>query len=181
MKRMLAITMAILLVLFVGACAEGAEEEVALEEPVEAPAVVEPSAVPVQPQAGAVLEVDTLQGVGPYLTDEHGRALYLLEGEPQGQSTCYDACAEEWPPFLAPLGTPTAGAPPVRSSLIGTLQRRDGATQVTYGGHALYYYHEDQGPGQATGQDVTDQWGEWYLVRPNGEALEGHGGGTESS
>ena len=178
MKRILAMAGTTLLVLVGGACGEGAEDEVALEEPI---AVVEPGVAPVQPQAGAVLEVDTLQGVGPYLTDEQGRALYLLEADPQRESTCYDRCAEVWPPYLAPQGTPTAGAAPVQESLIGTLQRRDGSIQVTYGGHPLYYYVKDEGPEQATGQDVHDEWGEWYLVRPSGEPLEGHGGGTENS
>ena len=119
----------------------------------------------------ATLAVDTLEGSGPYLTDGSGRALYLIEGAPQDSATCYDACAEEWPPFLAPQGQPTAAAPPLDSTLIDTIQRRDGRTQVTYAGHALYYYHDDQGPGQTTGQDVTDQWGEWYLVRPDGQPL----------
>ncbi len=53
--------------------------------------------------------------------------------------------------------TPRAGAAGVEPSLIGTIQRRDGTTQVTFGGHPLYYYTKAQGPSQATGQDVTDQ------------------------
>jgi predicted lipoprotein with Yx(FWY)xxD motif len=56
--------------------------------------------------------------------------------------------------------------------LLGTIQRRDGSTQVTYGGHPLYYYSKDQGRGDVTGQDVTDERGEWYLVSPAGQAVE---------
>lgn len=180
MTRVKMIGLSSLLVLLAGACGDAADEEpVVLEEPVEQPVVAEPAAAPMPGTAsGAVLAVDTLEGAGPYLTDASGRALYLLEGEPQGESTCYDACAEEWPPFLAPQGSPTAGAASVQPGLIGTLQRRDGSTQVTYGGHALYYYHDDQGPGQTAGHDLTDRWGEWYLVQPGGEALEEHAGGT---
>lgn len=133
-----------------------------------APAGVE-NPVDTQP---AVLTLGRTQEHGEFIADAGGRALYLLEVDPQGNTTCYDACAEAWPPFLSPAGTPRAGAAGVQPGLIGTIQRRDGATQVTYGGRALYYYAKDQGPGQATGQDVTDQWGEWYLVTPQGNKLE---------
>lgn len=121
--------------------------------------------------------VDSLAGAGPYITDGEGRALYAIENAPEGESTCYDDCAREWPPFLASGGQPRADAAPVQADLLGTLERGNGETQVTYDGRALYYYHDDQGPGQAAGQDVTDQWGEWYLVRPDGELLEEHGSG----
>ena len=55
--------------------------------------------------------------------------------------------------------------------LVGSVQRHDGTAQVTYDGSPLYYAR-DSGPGQTTGQDVTDQWGEWYLVQPSGERQE---------
>lgn len=121
------------------------------------------------------LAVDTLADAGPYLTDGDGRALYLLEGEPANASTCADACAEEWPPYVMTgtlSETPATG--PLDAALVGTIERADGRTQVTYAGHALYYYHGDTGPGETTGQDVTDAWGEWYLVTPEGEPLESH-------
>lgn len=149
---------------------EAPEAETAAEQPQAGEPVAEGGAA-----GGAAIAVDTLEGVGAYLTDAGGRALYLLEGEPSDSSTCYDACAEVWPPFVAEGGAPQAGAAPVQANLIGTLQRRDGRMQVTYSGHPLYYYAEDRGPGQATGQDKTDRWGEWYLVTPEGQHLEEHG------
>lgn len=136
----------------------------------------QPAAGAAAAEVGTVLNVAQTQQYGPHLVDATGRALYLLEADSAGTSTCYDACAEAWPPLLAPQQAPTAGDPAVQAGLIGTIQRRDGATQVTYGGHPLYYYERDQGAGQATGQDVTDQWGEWYLVTPKGQHLEHQGG-----
>src|SRR5690606_8599629 len=121
-----------------------------------------PSTMPSPGQAGA-LGVRTLEDGTPYLTDGAGRSLYMLITEPEGQSTCYDACAEAWPPFLATEGaTPQAagGADQVRTDRIGTLERTDGTRQVTYGGRALYYYREDRAAGDRTGQDRTDAWGE---------------------
>lgn len=163
---------AVLFALLIGVGACGAEEEVEQAEvpieELEAPVGGAPSLE----SPGPAIETDSLAGVGAYLTDESGRALYLLEGEPRGESTCYESCAEEWPPYLAEMGAPSAANPAVQPALIATLQRRDGTTQVTYGGHALYYYHDDQGPGDTSGHDLTDQWGEWYLVSPAGGPLE---------
>lgn len=121
------------------------------------------------------LAVDTLADAGAYLTDGDGRALYLLEGEPENEPTCADACADAWPPYVM-TGTlsATPGTGPVDAAMVGTIERADGRTQLTYGGHALYYYAGDTGPGEASGQDVTDEWGEWYLVTPEGAALESH-------
>ena len=53
---------------------------------------------------------------------------------------CYEGCAEAWPPVLTE-GPPAAAG--VNAELLGTTTRTDGATQVTYGGHPLYFYaHE---------------------------------------
>lgn len=143
----------------------------ALEEPA-AETATEPGTLETTPAAATALAVESLADGGAYLTDGSGRALYLLEGEPERESSCYDECAEEWPPFLASEGTATARGTALQNDLVGTIQRRDGSTQLTYNGHALYYYHDDRAPGQTTGHDVTDQWGEWYLVQPSGEPLE---------
>jgi predicted lipoprotein with Yx(FWY)xxD motif len=73
---------------------------------------------------------------GNVLVDGNGRALYLFTRERTPQTQCYGACAGNWPPFLT-AGRPVA-AIAARASLLGTTRRRDGSTQVTYGGHPLY-------------------------------------------
>lgn len=70
-------------------------------------------------------------------------------------------------------GAQAQGGQQIRPELIGTVQRPDGTTQVTYDGQPLYYYAHDSGPGEVKGQDVHDEWGEWYLVQPSGELQEG--------
>ncbi|HUF12414.1 MAG TPA: hypothetical protein VMN78_04875 [Longimicrobiales bacterium] len=121
--------------------------------------------------ASATIRVATLpDGGGQYLTDGDGRALYVLENETEPDA-CVDACATEWPPFTAqPGGEPMASG--AQQDLIGTVDRPDGTTQIAYDGQPLYYYAEDAAPGETKGQDVTDEWGEWYLVQPTGELLE---------
>ncbi len=61
----------------------------------------------------------------------------------------------------------------VKASLVGIIERKGGQTQVTYNGMPLYYYVKDQGFGTATGQDVYDQFGGWYLVSSAGRTIKG--------
>ncbi|HEX2257308.1 MAG TPA: hypothetical protein VHG92_11525 [Afifellaceae bacterium] len=112
---------------------------------------------------------------GEYVADGEGWALYMFEadtrgeGETEAQSTCYESCAEAWPPLVVDEA-PEAGDQ-LQADLIGTIERRDGALQVTYGGWPLYYWAQDQEPGQTTGHDIEDHGAEWYLVAPSGEQL----------
>jgi predicted lipoprotein with Yx(FWY)xxD motif len=57
-------------------------------------------------------------------------------------STCYDACARDFIP-LETVGTPSLGAG-VNPSLVGAVWRADGTRQVTYDGHPLYLYSQEQ-------------------------------------
>jgi len=105
---------------------------------------------------------------GDILTDDQGRSVYLFTKDTGDTSTCYDSCAEKWPPVLA-NGEAMAGDG-VDQSMLGTTTRDDGATQVTYNGHPLYYYAQDQNPGDTTGQEVGDVW---YLVTVEGNQVGG--------
>lgn len=78
---------------------------------------------------------------GPMLYDATGQPIYLFTAAPADRPACYDDCAEDWPPVLT-NGEPRS-AVGVRASLLGTTDRAEGTTQVTYAGHPLYYYaHE---------------------------------------
>jgi predicted lipoprotein with Yx(FWY)xxD motif len=59
----------------------------------------------------------------------------------------------------------------VDSTLLGTITREDGSTQVTYNGWPLYFYHEDTAAGDTNGQGLEEFGGLWYLVSPTGEAV----------
>ena len=103
---------------------------------------------------------------GTYLVDGAGRALYILEGT-QGTAAerCSGACLSAWPPFhVAVPATPGPGVDPTRLST----RMAHGNTHVTYDGWTLLYYHHDRAPGDTTGQHVTDAWGTWHLIAPNG-------------
>jgi predicted lipoprotein with Yx(FWY)xxD motif len=119
------------------------------------------------------LQVEQKQPFGQYLTDKDGRALYLFTPDKKEMSACYDKCAEAWPPAIASGKVQTS--PNIKENLLGTLKRKDGKTQLTYGGHPLYYFVKDQGPGATAGQDVKGFGGEWYLVKPDGSKVEAKG------
>ena len=60
----------------------------------------------------------------------------------------------------------------VDSTLLGTITRDDGTTQVTYNGWPLYRYHEDLAAGDTNGQGLDEYGGLWYLVSPTGDAVQ---------
>jgi predicted lipoprotein with Yx(FWY)xxD motif len=103
---------------------------------------------------------------GTILFDSEDQAIYLFDVETTTEPQCYDACAEAWPPVLT-VGDPVAGTG-LEASRLGTTERSDGTTQVTYGGHPLYYYAHE-GPGEVKCHDVSMNGGNWYVVQPHGE------------
>lgn len=70
----------------------------------------------------------------------------------------------------------TAG---VSASSVGYVQRSDGTYQVTINGSPVYYYWQDQQPGQINGQGIADNWS---TVSPAGSnAASGRQSGGQSS
>jgi predicted lipoprotein with Yx(FWY)xxD motif len=124
--------------------------------------------------SAAALSISTAKGSdGTYLIGPDGRALYLWIADTNGKSVCSGACAQAWPPLLV-KGKPATAAGANRSD-IGTITRSNGAKQVTYMGHPLYYYVGDSAKGQVNGQG-SDQFGaKWWLVAPSGSAITASG------
>lgn len=121
-----------------------------------------------------VAENDTL---GTYLTDSEGRSLYLFTDGSGNPVSCTGQCAEVWPPFTAE--GEVAGGEGVNASLLSTTERSDGSTQVVYNGWPLYFFANDQSPGDVNGQGINSFGGEWLLVSPAGEKIEA--GGSSSA
>jgi predicted lipoprotein with Yx(FWY)xxD motif len=105
--------------------------------------------------------------LGTYLVGAGGRAIYLWKADPLNVSVCTDACATFWPPVT---GTPTAGAG-LSQSAFGSITRTDGTTQVTYHGHALYYFSFDKTSKTTAGQGSNGFGARWWLVTPSGKAI----------
>ena len=69
-------------------------------------------------------------------------SVYAFSGDTQWWSRCYGACAQDFIP-LTTVGTPTTAAG-VNPGAVGTIRRFDGSEQVTYDGHPLYIYSQEQ-------------------------------------
>jgi len=103
---------------------------------------------------------------GEMLYDAGEQAIYVFERDRGEESSCYGECAAAWPPVLT-SGAPVAGDG-VDDALLGTTERRDGSTQLTYGGRPLYYYAHEA-PGEVRCHNVDLNGGLWWVVGPDGE------------
>ena len=102
------------------------------------------------------------------LVDSKGFTLYYFEKDKgSAKSACYGACASVWPPLTTSGAAKATGG--AEASKLGTTERSDGTTQVTYAGWPLYTYTADTKPGEANGTDVKSFGASWYPLHPNGE------------
>lgn len=105
---------------------------------------------------------------GRVIADRRGEAFYLFDKEKGKRSRCYGECAVAWPPVLT-KGKPRPGNG-ANADLLGTTKRRNGKLQVTYNGHPLYYYKDDE-PGRILCHNVDEFGGLWLVVNPRGNAV----------
>jgi len=119
----------------------------------------------------AVVTAASAPKLGKIIVDSKGFTLYDFHKDKGTTPACYGGCAQVWPPLITE-GKPQAGEGATASKL-GTTERKDGTTQVTYAGHPLYTYVQDKKPGDTTGNDFTSFGGEWYALQPSGEEAEG--------
>ena len=122
--------------------------------------------------SGGTVGVATISGSGQVLVDAKGDALYTPDQESSGKILCVGECEAIWKPLMA-SGSQLTAASGV-SGKLGTVKRPDGSTQVTLDGAPLYTFTEDPGPGQATGDGVSDSFGgqsfTWHVVSAGGAA-----------
>lgn len=124
-------------------------------------AICLPAALALLPFLGTAALADTgimtgKTSMGEVLTDAKGMTLYVFDKDSEGVSACYDKCAENWPPLIAP-----AGAAP--DDDFGLVERKDGTMQWTYYGKPLYLWVKDTKPGDVTGDGVNEVW---HVAKP---------------
>jgi predicted lipoprotein with Yx(FWY)xxD motif len=108
--------------------------------------------------------------LGKFITDGQGRTLYLFMNDKTRRSTCYHDCAHDWPPYLT-SGKPTLGAG-LSAAKAGTVRRKNGTVQVTYGGHPLYRFIGDKRAGDTHGQGLNAHGANWYVVQASGKKID---------
>jgi predicted lipoprotein with Yx(FWY)xxD motif len=132
------------------------------------PASRPPTSAP--PPTGTTTTV-TVTGspLGQLLVDGSGRTLYLFKADKSTISTCYDACADAWPPLLT-TAAPSPGTN-INAPDLATSARRDGTAQVTFHGHPLYRFVGDAKPGDTNGQGLSAFGARWYVVGADGSEI----------
>jgi len=109
--------------------------------------------------------------LGEVIVDSEGFTLYDFHKDTGGSPSCYDACAETWPPLLADGDLQASEG--AEESQLGIVNRTDGTVQVTYAGYPVYTYTGDEEAGEANGHDIDSFGAEWYALQPSGKEAEG--------
>jgi predicted lipoprotein with Yx(FWY)xxD motif len=149
------------LMLILAACAAGttatpSESEAALESTAASESeAMEPSESEAASGGSEITVSET--SAGSALAGEGGMTLYTFDNDSNGESSCYEGCAPNWPPFVVGEGQEATAGEGVTGD-IGTTARTDGTTQVTYNGSPLYYFAGDSAAGDATGDGVGEVW-----------------------
>jgi predicted lipoprotein with Yx(FWY)xxD motif len=146
----------IALVLIVAACSSSTPKEV------QSPSVTQ-SATESAPVIGLKMEQS---GIGMILTDQNGRTLYAFTIDKGGKSSCTDVCIATWPALLSRQDTAVGDG--VDKALLSSIDRAEGASQITYNKWPLYYYVGDVGPGDIDGQGIDNVW---FVLGANGKLI----------
>jgi predicted lipoprotein with Yx(FWY)xxD motif len=124
------------------------------------------------PAQASAVSVESVEG-SDVLVDREGRTLYTAAVEEGGKILCTGGCVSFWAPVPGSAGD--AGSSDLD---LGTVERPDGASQLTYKGLPLYTFTEE-GAGELTGDGFVDDFKgttfEWQAARADG------GGGDSTS
>jgi predicted lipoprotein with Yx(FWY)xxD motif len=94
------------------------------------------------------------------LTTSKGFMLYYFKKDSMLTSNCTGACAQTWPPLLAPRGAMSISASMMLPKQLSVHKTANGE-QIFYDGHALYTFASDMQPGRFSGRGIGNAW---YLV-----------------
>jgi predicted lipoprotein with Yx(FWY)xxD motif len=153
LKRMLPVTIALLLAMVVAACGSSTSTGSTSSTPAPTVAATTPSS------SNALIKTATATIKGQsqtILTDSQGKTLYYFTPDTATTAACTGTCAHNWPPLLST----GSSAPTSATSLPGTLtaQTTANGNQVEYNGHLLYTFSGDTAPGQTNGQGLFGKW-----------------------
>ena len=111
-------------------------------------------------------------GGGKVQTSRRVCTLYVFTKDGRNRDVCASipGCPSTWSP-LRTSGKALAGRG-VKASLIGTITLKNGTKQVTYGGHPLYTYSGDSGPGQTSYVDFPEFGRNWPAVNAAGKEVK---------
>jgi predicted lipoprotein with Yx(FWY)xxD motif len=94
------------------------------------------------------------------LVEANELTVYVFDKDATSQSTCYQACARNWPAVLAPTEST-----PLPTDVTIT-QRTDGTRQLVYKGRPVYRYFSDTQAGDKKGDGLG---GVWHVISESDE------------
>ena len=158
-------TASLALAAIVGACTPGASTAPTAPPATAAPVTAAPAtaapatAAPTTAAAAPTVEAKPVGSIGTVLVaGSNGMTVYIFtkDVKDSGKSVCVDTCITNWPALTVPAGgTPVAGTGV--TGTLGTITREDdGSLQVTYNGLPLYFFANDNAPGDSNG--VYENW-----------------------
>jgi predicted lipoprotein with Yx(FWY)xxD motif len=107
---------------------------------------------------------------GLILATGGGSTVYDFGPDSPTHSACRNVgCVYQWPPLIV-TGVVQVG-PGVNRSLLATVKRPNGSSQLSYNGHPLYTYIRDTEPGMIIGQAIDQDGGPWYVLTPAGREI----------
>lgn len=114
---------------------------------------------------------------GEILVDGDGMTLYMFDNDTQGAraSACSGGCTVSWPPLTPAEGVAVGDGVTAATE---TFERDDGAMHVAAEGWPLYYFNQDENPGDAGGQGANDVW---WVLGPDGTPQRTISGTDDSS
>lgn len=131
--------------------------------------------------ASGVVSVKSVDGMD-VLADAQGQTLYSAKVEQSGVH-CMNGCTAIWSPVSATAGQAKAAAADLGLDL-GTVQRPDGQSQLTFNGLPLYSFTQEDA-GQVEGNGVADEFGgmqfTWAAATTSGSASSGSDTSNDSS
>lgn len=90
------------------------------------------------------------------LTGTDGMTLYTYDNDAPGKSACNGPCTSVWHPLAA-------GATDASTGDFDVIVRDDGGKQWTYKGKPLYFWGQEQRPGEKGGDGYR---GLWHAAKP---------------
>ena len=107
--------------------------------------------------AGATVDAEPVGTIGTVLVAKNGMTVYQFSKDVKdsGTSACTGGCITTWPALTVAAGETLAAGAAIIGKL-ATMTRDDGTVQVTYNGLPLYFFKNDQAPGDANG--VYENW-----------------------
>lgn len=135
----------------------------------------------VTPQGNPIALASSAEtSLGDVLVDASGMTLYMFKNDADGEATCVDDCATNWPPLLMPASEEATSTVPADSAASGeepalfvgdldpalfSVVDHPLGPMLKFGDWPLYRFAGDSAPGDVNGQGVGDVW---FAVSPDG-------------